>query len=161
MTDPLTGYLRVKAVCVLTNEHRILAIDAHDPTKGQSFWVPLGGRVEFGETSREAIVREIEEELSAEMIDLHLLGVLENIFTFDGDDGHEIVFVYDARFVEPSMYQRGELSGVEGSQPFTAHWIDPSAPPDGRPLYPDGLADLLASHPSPGSDEPGDQPECR
>ncbi len=150
MTDPLTGYLRVKAVCVFTNEDRILAIDGHDPTKGQSFWVPVGGRVEFGETSREAILREIEEELSAEVTDLRLLGVLENIFTFDGDDGHEIVFIYDARFIEPSMYRQGQVDGIEENQSFTAYWIDPDAPTDGRPLYPDGLAELLASHPSPG-----------
>ena len=154
MTDPLTGYLRVKAVCVFTNENRILAIDGHDPTKGQSFWVPVGGRVEFGETSREAIAREIEEELSADITDLRLLGVLENIFTFDGDDGHEIVFIYDARFIEPSIY-RQEVKGIEESQPFTAHWIDPNAPTDGRPLYPDGLADLLASIRAPTRATPG------
>lgn len=150
MTDPLTGYLRVKAVCVFSNEDRILAIDGHDATKGQSFWVPVGGRVEFGETSRDAIVREIEEELSAEVTDLRLLGVLENIFTFDGDDGHEIVFIYDAKFIEPSMYRKGQVNGIEENQSFTAHWIDPNAPTDGRPLYPDGLAELLASHPSSG-----------
>lgn len=149
MTDPLTGYLRVKAVCVFTNEDRILAIAGHDPTKGQSFWVPVGGRVEFGETSREAILREIEEELSAEVADLRLLGVLENIFTFDGDDGHEIVFIYDARFIEPSMYRLGQVDGIEENQSFAAYWIDPDAPTDGRPLYPDGLAELLASHPRP------------
>ena len=151
MTDPLTGYLRVKAVCVFTDEDRILAIDGHDPTKGQSFWVPIGGRVEFGETSREAIAREVEEELSAEITDLRLLGVLENIFTFDGNDGHEIVFIYDARFTDPSMYRKDQVEGIEENLPFTAHWIDPYAPTDGRPLYPDGLADLLASHTSPGS----------
>ena len=151
MADPLIGYLRVKAVCVFTNDDRILAIDGHDPTKGQSFWVPVGGRVEFGETSQEAIAREVEEELSAEITDLRLLGVLENIFTFDGNDGHEIVFIYDARFSEPSMYRQDQVEGIEENQPFTAHWINPDAPADGRPLYPDGLADLLASHPSKGS----------
>ena len=86
VTDPLTGYLRIKAVCVFRHKDRILAIDAFDPTKKERFWVPIGGRVEFGETSRDAIAREVREELSAEVRDLRLLGVLENIFTYDGGD---------------------------------------------------------------------------
>ena len=93
--------------------------------------------------SSEAIVREVREELSADVTDLRLLGVLENIFTFDGADGHEIVFVYDARFVDASFYDGGAVEGVEGGDPFSAHWIDPAIPGNGWPLYPEGLLGLL------------------
>ena len=143
MTDPITGYVRAKAICVFLNGGRLLAIAGFDPTKEQRFWVPIGGRVEFGELSRDAIVREVREELSTEIEDPRLLGVLENIFTFDGDAGHEIVFVYDATFIDTSFYERKEVIGVEGNNEFTAHWIDPHAPMNGWPLYPDGLLDLL------------------
>ncbi len=143
MDDPLTGYVRVQAVCLFRHEGLLLAIDDFDPTKGQPFWVPVGGRVEFGESSRQAIVREIREELGGEISGLDLLGVLENLFTFDGEPGHEIIFVYDARFVAASAYDTGSLAGVEGGKEFTAHWIDPSAPAHGRPLYPEGLLNLL------------------
>lgn len=144
VTDPLTGYLRVKTVCVFMRRDRILAIDAFDPTKQERFWVPIGGRVEFGETSRQAIAREVKEELSAEVQDLELLGVLESIFTFDGGDGHEIVFVYDGQLADQSIYERASVTGVEGNgQEFIAHWIDPRNPEHGRPVYPDGLVDLL------------------
>lgn len=145
MTDPLTGYVRVKAICLFTSADQLLAIDDFDPTKQRSFWVPVGGRVEFGETSTEAVVREVREELSTEITDLRLLGVLENIFKFDGADGHEIVFVYDARFADSSMYDRAQISGMEGEKPFVARWIDPSAPENGWPLYPEGLLGLLNS----------------
>jgi len=77
MTDPLTGYVRVKAVCVFSNDGKILAVRDHDPFKRQSFWVPVGGRVEFGEKSGQAIAREVIEELSIEAADLRLLGVLD------------------------------------------------------------------------------------
>ena len=143
VNDPLTGYIRVKAVCLFTSGDLLLAIDDFDPTKQSAFWVPVGGRVEFGETSAEAIVREVREELSAEITDVRLLGVLENLFEFDGADGHEIIFVYDARFVDGSMYDQMEISGMEREKAFAAHWIDPSAPQNGRPLYPDGLLGLL------------------
>jgi ADP-ribose pyrophosphatase YjhB (NUDIX family) len=148
MNDPLTGHVRVKAVCLFTSIGRLLAIADFDPTKQRAFWVPVGGRVEFGETSTEAIVREVREELSMEITDLRFLGVLENIFEFDGDDGHEIVFVYDARFADSSAYDQPELNGMEGEKPFAAHWIDPSDPANGWPLYPEGLLGLLNSeHP--------------
>ena len=143
MDDPLTGYVRVKAICLFRHEGRLLAIDDFDPTKRQRFWVPIGGRVEFGESSRQAIIREVREELDAEILDLELLGVLENLFTFDGGQGHEIVFVYDARFADPTLYDAGSLIGLEGDKEFGAHWIDPNAPAHRRPLYPDGLANLL------------------
>ncbi|NIA26007.1 MAG: NUDIX domain-containing protein [Gammaproteobacteria bacterium] len=148
MDDPLTGYIRVKAICVFRNDGWLLAIDDFDPTKQQRFWVPVGGRVEFGETSNGAIRREVAEELSAEITDLGLLGVLENLFIFDGDDGHEIVFVYDARFVDESIYIREQVTVVEGDKTLIARWIDPVSPARGWPLYPEGLAELLGNTPT-------------
>ena len=100
----------------MCHDDRILAIDAFDPTKQQRFWVPIGGRVEFGETSRRAIEREVEEELSVEVQVLELLGVLENIFTFDGGDGHEIVFVYDGQLAERSLYEHSSVGGHRGQR---------------------------------------------
>lgn len=145
VSDSLTGYLRVKAICVFSHKNRILAIDAFDPTKRERFWVPIGGRVEFGETSRDAITREVQEELSAEVRGLQLLGVLENLFTYDGAAGHEIVFVYDGQLAERSAYEAATVRGVEGNgQEFIAHWIDPRKPDHGRSVYPDGLVELLS-----------------
>ena len=38
--------------------------------------------------------------------------------------------------------------GFEGADEFTAHWIDPFAPEGDRPLYPEGLPDLISrEHP--------------
>lgn len=143
--DPITGYVRVKAVCLFVKGDLLLAINGFDPTKRQRFWVPVGGRVEFGELSRRTIAREVREELSAEITELNLLGVLENVFRFDGSPGHEVVFVYDARFVDSSIYLLSEITGVEGDEEFTAHWIDPNAPKNGWPLYPEGLPGLLGN----------------
>ena len=143
MIDPITGYVRVKAICLFVNGDLLLAINGFDPTKRQRFWVPVGGRVEFGEVSRDAIVREVREELSADITELELLGVLENVFRFRGSPGHEIVFVYNARFADTSIYEQSEVTGTEGDEEFTAHWIDPKAPKNDWPLYPEGLLGLL------------------
>ena len=55
--------IRVIAVSVFQNAGRILVFKGHDPVKGETFYRPLGGAIEFGETSQQALVREIREEL--------------------------------------------------------------------------------------------------
>lgn len=147
MEDPLTGYIRVKVVCVFRNGNRILVGDACDPTKRQLFYCPPGGRVEFGEPSEVALRREMKEELGADIDTPRLLGVLENLFTFDGRRGHEIVFVYDAELRDKSLYSTVSFKGKEsdGSQ-FNAIWLDLSKiGPSTPPVYPDGLIGMLTN----------------
>jgi len=75
-----------------------------------------------------------------------LLGTLENIFTLDGETGHEIVWVYDAEFVDESLYER-DLDGMEDTvRSFKAYWkpLDAFEPRGGgQRLVPEGLLELL------------------
>lgn len=57
---------------------------------------PLGGGIEFGESARTALDREVTEELGVTVASATLLEVFENLFTADGEIGHEIVFTFDA-----------------------------------------------------------------
>ena len=111
---------------------------------GQTFYCPPGGGVEFGERAAEAVRREMLEELGADVADVALLGVLENLFTYESTPGHEIVFVFVARLTDPALEARDELDGIEGDMPYVACWLplDHFAP-GGPPLYPDGLYALL------------------
>ena len=81
----------------------ILVAPGFDRVKEQRFYRPLGGEIEFGELAEDAARREIREELGAEIDDLRLLGVFENIFTFLGHSGHELVWVYEGAFADPSF----------------------------------------------------------
>jgi len=136
--------IRPLALCVLSHDGRILVNEAHDPVKGQSYGRPLGGGIEFGEPSELAVVREIREELGAEVTNLRFLGTLENIFTNLGNPGHEIVQVYDGDFVDRALYQRPFLPGAESDgTPFQAHWRARSYFSAALPLFPDGLTELL------------------
>lgn len=47
--------------------------------------------MDLGESHRDAVIREVDEELRATIRDLELLGTVENIFRIDGVLGHEIV----------------------------------------------------------------------
>ncbi len=102
-----------------------------------------GRGVEFGERAIEAVRREIREEFGAEIRDVRLLGTLENIFAYHGTPGHEIVFVFETRFVDGSYYKTERVMGTEGDGiQIEAIWVDVSEPLD-RPLYPEGLLELL------------------
>ena len=95
--------IRVIAICLFRRDDQILVFAGFDRVKGTAYYRPLGGGVDAGETSAQALVREMQEELGAEVTDLQLVGVLESIFTVDERAGHEIVFVYDGRFVDESF----------------------------------------------------------
>lgn len=142
--------IRPIAICVFRNDGRILAAEGYDPLKGQTFYRPLGGAIEFGEYSAATIERELSEELGTAVVDLRYLGAIENVFTYDGRTGHEIVMVYDGAFVDRSLYERAVIQGVEDDGlSFRAVWVrlsdcaDPAAPP----VYPTGLLELLAGRP--------------
>jgi len=137
--------IRAKAVCVCRDGDRILVGPGTDAVKGQTFYGPLGGGVEFGERAADAIHREMLEELGVELGEVVLLGVLENIFTYEGEPGHEIVFVFDARLVDHSLYARDLITGEESNgQRFEAIWLPVHHfVPGGPPLYPHGLYELL------------------
>ncbi len=60
-----------------------------------------GGHIEFGETGREALVREIREELGMEAKAGGFLGVVENSFMQHGKPHAEINLVYELSFPSP------------------------------------------------------------
>ncbi|MGV3526274.1 MAG: NUDIX hydrolase [Candidatus Sericytochromatia bacterium] len=141
MSNPL---IRPLVICVFRHGTRILVNEAEDPVKGESYFRPLGGGIEFGETSAQALVRELREEIGADVTDLRLLGTLENIFTYRGQPGHEIVLVYDGQFVNASLYTQSIIPGAESDgSPFQATWRELASFSDARPLYPVGLLELL------------------
>lgn len=138
--------IRHLAICIFHHEGKILVNPFHDPVKQQLLFRPLGGGVEFGEKSSEAIVREIREELDVPIRDVRLLGTLESIFTYLGKPGHEVVQVYDARFEDPALYDKQWLEGQESNgERFRAVWRDSASLSAEGTLVPEGLYELLNS----------------
>jgi ADP-ribose pyrophosphatase YjhB (NUDIX family) len=128
----------------------ILVFEGVDPAKAPGrFFRPMGGGIEFGESSRDALQREIREELGVELRSITLLGVLENIFTYRGVVGHEICFVYEAESADPRLYASESPRAVEADgQSITTAWKALSTlVASDAPLYPAGLAELLLGQP--------------
>ena len=61
---------------------------------GKTTYLP-GGHIEFGETGRQALVREVKEELGLDSRTGRFLGVVENSFTQHGKPHAEINLVYE------------------------------------------------------------------
>ena len=55
-----------------------------------------GGHVEFNEDSAKALRREIKEETGATVTNTRFIGALENQFTQNGEEKHELNIVFEA-----------------------------------------------------------------
>ena len=94
-----------RGVCVV--DGKILLCRAKG---GTTTYLP-GGHIEFGETGRQALVREIKEELGLDSSTGAFLGVVENSFLQHGAPHSEINLVY-------------ELSLAEGEAKAQEDWIE-------------------------------------
>jgi 8-oxo-dGTP pyrophosphatase MutT (NUDIX family) len=119
-----SNQIRVLALGLIRDGDRIFISEGYDPVKKQTFYRVLGGGVDFGETSDEALKREFQEEIQAELTNIKYLGCLENLFTFNGNPGHELLQLYQCDFVDPKFYQLEELVFAEGDRKKKALWLD-------------------------------------
>lgn len=110
------GEIRVIALGLIREGDRVFISQGYDPAKQQAFYRAMGGGVDFGETSREALQREFKEEIQAELTNIRYLGCLENLFIFNGKQGHEILQVYECDFADPKFYQLEQLVFTEGKR---------------------------------------------
>ncbi|HSL42972.1 MAG TPA: NUDIX hydrolase [Anaerolineales bacterium] len=141
------NHIRPVAICVFLKENKILVSKGYDSVKGEHFYRPLGGGIEFGENSKETICRELMEEVNLEVNgnSLRYLGAVENLFTFNGKPGHEIVLIYDGALKEPGVYEQAVIIGKEANgEEICAVWKSLDEFDDeGLILYPTGLLELL------------------
>ena len=147
------GKVRPLAICVIIENGNILVQEGFDQVKMDVFYRPLGGKIKFGELGSVTVARELFEEINAEIINIQYLGTLENIFTYNGDDGHEIVLVYSGRIKNLNLFTNQTILGHESDgESIKAVWLpltyflenDQDTLNDRNPpLYPDGLIKLI------------------
>jgi 8-oxo-dGTP diphosphatase len=116
---------------VLDDDRLLLIRRGHGPAAGH--WSLPGGRVEFGETMVEALVREVQEETGLEVVVGDYIGYVE-IFA---DDAHFVVHDYYATAFDAEFL-------VAGDDAAEAAWCDLHAVPEMNLSA--GLAEFLADN---------------
>lgn len=137
--------IRVKVMLVAPDDDGLAhAVSVHAPTAENpaGFHRLVGGSVELGERHRDAIVREVGEELGSRVRDLRLLTVLENIFSIDGVLGHEVVLLHTGR-LDPSPPRDGATLTEDDGTVLPVVWRPVDDAAQTLPLYPDGVADWV------------------
>lgn len=133
---------RIKSICLIKRENEILFSVGSDPKRNITFLIPIGGGVEFQELASTAAVREVNEELGVEIQNPILIEIFENIFCWNGIEGHEIIFCFLAEVEDKNLVPQ---YGIESNgHNFELRWLDRNAIERlDIPIYPDGLTDIL------------------
>lgn len=134
--------IRVVALGVIQRGEELLVSELYDPDEDYHFYRPLGGGIEFGELGHQTLKREFDEELGVELTDVEYLETYEDVFTFDGEQEHEIWRLYEATIVEEWPYERERMMGHEPEigEEFPVVWKHPSAfTDDDETIYPEEL----------------------
>ena len=106
---------------IVVKDGKILASRGYDKIKNSHFYRCLGGGIEFMEKSDATLKREFMEEIDAEVTVGDFLGVSENIFTFNGQTGHELILLYSVA-INDDCYK--EMYFIEGNKEHVVEWID-------------------------------------
>lgn len=83
------GFLNIRVACWHCKNNRLLI--SKFPSGRYSL---IGGRVQFGESLTEAIIREVAEESNLSLIEPTLIAVIENFFDSEGSFFHELLFIF-------------------------------------------------------------------
>jgi ADP-ribose pyrophosphatase YjhB (NUDIX family) len=136
--------IRPIAIGIFRRMDHILVGFAHDLVANERYCRPPGGGIEFGERAVDALRRELQEEVHAELGETRLLGVLENTFELEGAPKHEIIFVFESTFADPRVYEMTELPLYEAGWEGALRWVSLAECRSGAvALYPDGVLALV------------------
>jgi ADP-ribose pyrophosphatase YjhB (NUDIX family) len=132
------SFIRVKSMLIAPNDDLTAhAVTLNPPTdeNPMGYHRLIGGSVDVGETHRDAIVREVDEELRATIHELTYLATVENIFLIDGVLGHEVVFLYSGRLEPQPAMRDATLMESDGST-VPVVWRPFGDTGESLPLYP-------------------------
>ncbi|MFJ1626744.1 NUDIX domain-containing protein [Marinilactibacillus psychrotolerans] len=122
------GKLNLRVAAWITDENKILVSTFPDGNMS----LP-GGRIKFGETTLEAVKREILEETGEKLLNPVLYAVIENFYERD-DEIHELLFIFKGKIKLKETY-----SGIEENNELIS-WIEKKQV---RKLKPEVLSRLI------------------
>ena len=112
--------LNCRSVGIIRNKNKIL----FQKIINDKYFALPGGKIKIGETSSDAIKREIYEELSEKSTIVRNHNVIENFFMFDNNKYHQYIYCYLLNIDSNSyIYNSDEFVGFEDKD-IIFKWID-------------------------------------
>lgn len=115
--------IETKAMCLIEHNGRLLVCEGYDKVKKEKFFRIIGGGINFGEKAEDALRREVREELDSGLENLRFLTVIEDIFTYAGEMGHEITFLYKGDLTNKDIYTKESIPILDNPDDFPAQWV--------------------------------------
>lgn len=115
------GYFNHRVGALIIKDDRLLAVK----NDGGSYYYTIGGRVKFGESTYETVLREAFEETGIHLETEKLAFVHENFFNADfadNQDFHEVAFFYLMKAHEDLSKIESGTPGADGEK-TTLHWL--------------------------------------
>ena len=93
--------------------------------KDRSYSYLPGGHIEFGETGREALVREMKEETGLDATAGRFLGVVESRFVQKGEPHCEINLIYEMKVELPTANDGSRRQSIAALEDWICFdWVD-------------------------------------
>lgn len=137
-----SGKVRIRASAIIVEDSSILLINQDVPTKEFPVWLPPGGGVQLGESTEEALVREVMEETGLLVKPV----TLRYIHEFIQNPFHAIEFYYLCEVDSGTLKTGSDPEHNSESQIIHhAKWI-PLTEIDDIELFPEFLRDEIAQN---------------
>lgn len=137
------GLFNYRVGCIPVYEDMVLLHKGiHD-----DFWTIVGGRVKVNESTEVALRREVREELQQEIITEKFLSFVENFFTYNFQEFHELLTIYLVKFKDNEITNRSEFQVIDGENILIFKWFNIKEILN-LTVKPDFLKDMIINIPS-------------
>lgn len=116
-TEDFQFFARVSALIVDKAEQKVLLFNV----EGREFYMLPGGKIKQLEESKDAIKREIKEEIGWDDLEYNFLGISEEFVEAKGTKNHQISLLYKA--VYKDVIKETEFNGLDGTW-SNFKWVD-------------------------------------